>query len=92
MTFASRMLLRNDVNGFPALILPDLREIFRRQYEMILAHGPLQSWSSARANKSPDNVGAKALAAASFYTGVRKGELTKVNWDPVDFNVGVIAL
>jgi integrase len=37
-------------------------------------------------------AGAKALAAASFYTGVRKGELTKVNWDQVDFEVGVIAL
>jgi len=36
--------------------------------------------------------GAKALAASSFYTGVRKGELTKVNWDQVDFKVGVIAL
>ena len=37
-------------------------------------------------------AGAKALAAASFHTGVRKGELTKVNWDQVDFEVGVIAL
>ena len=37
-------------------------------------------------------LGAKALAATSFYTGVRKGELTKVNWDQVDFEVGVIAL
>jgi integrase len=37
-------------------------------------------------------AGAKALAAASFYTGVRKGELTKLNWDQVDFEVGVIAL
>ncbi len=33
------------------------------------------------------HAGAKALAAASFYTGVRKGELTKVNWDQVDFEV-----
>jgi uncharacterized protein (DUF2384 family) len=32
------------------------------------------------------------LAAASFYTGVRKGEQTKLNWDQVDFEVGVIAL
>ena len=37
-------------------------------------------------------AGVKALAATSFYTGVRKGELTKVNWDQVDFEVGVIAL
>jgi integrase len=37
-------------------------------------------------------AGAKALAAAAFYTGVRKGELTKVNWDQMDFEVGVIAL
>jgi integrase len=36
--------------------------------------------------------GVRALAASSFYTGVRRGELTKVNWDQVDFPVGVIAL
>jgi integrase len=37
-------------------------------------------------------AGVRALAASSFYTGVRRGELTKVNWDQVDFQVGVIAL
>ena len=38
-------------------------------------------------NEALPHAGAKALAAASFYTGVRKGELTKVNWDQVDFEV-----
>jgi integrase len=35
-------------------------------------------------------AGLPALAACSFYTGVRKGELRKVNWDDVDFEHGVI--
>lgn len=36
--------------------------------------------------------GVRALAATSFYTGVRKGELRRVNWDQVDFAAGVITL
>jgi integrase len=36
--------------------------------------------------------GLQALAACSFYTGVRKGELTAVDWPQVDLNAGVITI
>jgi integrase len=36
--------------------------------------------------------GIRALAASSFYTGVRNGELRRVNWEQVDFTAGVITL
>jgi integrase len=37
-------------------------------------------------------AGLRALAACSFYTGVRKGELRKVDWPDVDFDHGIITL
>jgi integrase len=37
-------------------------------------------------------AGLRALAACSFYTGVRKGELTAVDWPQVDFDHGVITI
>jgi integrase len=36
--------------------------------------------------------GVRALAAVSFYTGIRRGELTKIDWPQIDFRAMVITI
>jgi integrase len=80
------ILKTNQQVYFPLPLFPmtderrNVRKGFLSEQQFRLRYDKLPYW------------GVKALTAASFYTGVRRGELRLINWDQVDFRAGVITI